>query len=84
MRIALGLEDPILVQYVRFMGNALQGEFGLSYRIKRSVSELIVERIPATLELVFVSAIIALGLGHTDGRLHRDQPVEQPAQQARC
>ena len=63
MRIALGLEDPFVVQYVRFIGNAVQGEFGLSYRIKRSVSELIVERIPATLELVFVSAVIALGVG---------------------
>lgn len=63
IRDALGLDDPVLVQYVRFVGNAVQGEFGLSYRIRRSVSELIAERIPATLELVFVSAIIALGLG---------------------
>jgi len=63
IRIALGLEDPFFVQYARFLGNAVQGEFGLSYRIRRSVSELIAERIPATLELVFVSAVIALGVG---------------------
>ncbi len=63
IRIALGLEDPFVVQYARFLGNAVQGEFGISYRIRRSVSELIVERIPATLELVFVSAVIALGVG---------------------
>ncbi len=63
IRESLGLEDPFVLQYMRFVGNAVQGEFGISYRIKRPVSDLIVERIPATLELVFVSAIIALGLG---------------------
>ncbi|WP_420403602.1 ABC transporter permease [Nisaea sp.] len=63
IREVLGLEDPFFVQYARFMQNAVQGEFGISYRTKRSVTEMIAERIPATLELVFVSAIIALGLG---------------------
>lgn len=63
IRIDLGLDDPILVQYSRFMGNALQGDFGLSYRIKRPVDKLILERLPATIELVFVSAIIALVAG---------------------
>lgn len=63
IRESLGLDDPFILQYIRFVGNAVQGEFGLSYRIKRPVSTLIAERIPATLELVFVSAIIALGLG---------------------
>ncbi|MEP3116059.1 ABC transporter permease [Nisaea sp.] len=63
IRDVLGLDDPFFVQYARFMQNALQGEFGLSYRTKRSVTEMIAERIPATLELVFVSALIALGLG---------------------
>ena len=59
----LGLEDPIPVQFVRFVGNAVQGDFGLSYRLARPVSELILERLPATLELAFVSAIIAMALG---------------------
>lgn len=63
IREALGLNDPFFVQYVRFLGNAIQGEFGVSYRIRASVSEIILQRIPATLELVFVSAIIALGVG---------------------
>ena len=63
IRDKLGLNDPFVVQYVRFMGNALQADFGISYRTKRSVSEMIAERLPATIELVFVSAIIALGLG---------------------
>ncbi|MGI9480715.1 MAG: ABC transporter permease, partial [Hyphomicrobiaceae bacterium] len=63
IRRQLGLDDPILVQYGRFLGNAIQGEFGISYRIKRPVDSLITERLPATLELVFVSAIIALVFG---------------------
>lgn len=67
IRQELGLDDPILVQYGRFIGNAVQGDFGLSYRIKRPVDQLIWERLPATLELVFVSALIALGLGITAG-----------------
>jgi peptide/nickel transport system permease protein len=67
IRQELGLEDPILVQYARFIGNAVQGDFGLSYRIKRPVDELIMERLPATLELVFVSALIAMGVGITAG-----------------
>jgi len=59
----LGLDDPIPVQYVRFVGDALQGEFGISYRLGRPVSELIAERLPATLELAVVSAIFALTFG---------------------
>jgi len=67
IRQQLGLDDPIITQYTRFIGNILQGEFGLSYRIKRPVDQLILERLPATLELVFVSALIALILGITLG-----------------
>ena len=63
IRQQLGLDDPVLTQYTRFIGNVLQGDFGLSYRIKRPVSTLILERLPATLELVFVSALIALVVG---------------------
>lgn len=63
IRENLGLDDPIVVQYVRFVGNAVKGEFGLSYRVRRPVDELIKERLPATLELVAVSAVIALVLG---------------------
>ncbi|MEO1291689.1 MAG: ABC transporter permease [Pseudomonadota bacterium] len=59
----LGLNDPLPVQYFKFLGNALSGEFGLSYRQGRPVSELILERLPATLELAIVSAIIAVTLG---------------------
>ena len=63
IRQQLGLDDPILVQYQRFMLNVVKGDFGLSYRIKQPVSQLILERLPATLELVFASAVIAVFIG---------------------
>ena len=59
----MGLEDPIPVQYFRFVGNALQGDFGISYRTAEPVSSLIAERLPATLELAFVSALFAMVVG---------------------
>ncbi len=59
----LGLEDPIPVQYFRFVGNALRGDFGVSYRTAEPVSGLIAERLPATLELAFVSALFAMVVG---------------------
>ncbi len=59
----LGLNDPFLVQYGRFVVNAAQGEFGMSYRHRRPVGELLAERLPATLELSIVSMVMALALG---------------------
>jgi peptide/nickel transport system permease protein len=59
----LGLDQPFFVQYFRFLGNALQGEFGLSYRLSRPVSTLIAERLPATLELSLTAAVLALAIG---------------------
>src|SRR3546814_4565544 len=49
LRQRLGLDDPFLVQYGRFLANAAQGDFGISYRHRRPVAELIAERVPATL-----------------------------------
>ena len=60
LRETLGLNDPVYVQFSRFVVNASKGEFGISYQLRRPVSELISERMPATLELVIVSALIAL------------------------
>ena len=51
LRADLGLDKPFPVQFAHFVGNAVQGEFGLSLRQGRKVSSLIVERLPATLEL---------------------------------
>jgi peptide/nickel transport system permease protein len=63
LRDRLGLDDPAPLQFARFAGRALQGDFGVSYRLQRPVSELLAERLPATLELVAVSALIALAAG---------------------
>jgi peptide/nickel transport system permease protein len=63
LRKQLGLDDPFLVQYARFIGKVVQGDFGVSYRQRRPVSELIESRLPATLELTLVSALMALFLG---------------------
>ena len=63
LRADLGLDQPFPVQFARFVGNAAQGEFGLSLRQGRKVSALIVERLPATVELALAAAAIALLLG---------------------
>ncbi|HEY6511231.1 MAG TPA: ABC transporter permease [Burkholderiaceae bacterium] len=63
LRADLGLDAPFPVQFARFVGNALRGEFGLSLRQGRRVSQLIVERFPATIELSLSAAVIALVLG---------------------
>ena len=63
IREKLGLNDPVYTQFYKFVSNASQGEFGLSYQLRRPVSDLIAERLPATLELVFVSALIAIAIG---------------------
>lgn len=67
LRQELGLNDPAVLQFARFMRNAAVGEFGLSYYQKRPVSDMFAERIPATLELTLASGFIALLLGVTIG-----------------
>lgn len=63
LRRDLGLDQPTYVQFARFVGNAVKGEFGLSLRQARPVSTLIKERLPATLELAFTAAALALIFG---------------------
>lgn len=59
----LGFDQPVAVQYLRYMGNVLQGEFGVSYRLKRPVVDVIAERLPATLELALIAALLAVAGG---------------------
>ncbi len=63
LRADLGLDKSFLVQFWNFLANAVQGEFGLSLRQGSKVSRLIAERLPATLELAGVAALLALVLG---------------------
>jgi peptide/nickel transport system permease protein len=67
LRTSLGLNDPVPVQFLRFVGTAIQGDFGISYRLQQPVMELILSRLPATLELALVSGALAFVLGVTLG-----------------
>jgi peptide/nickel transport system permease protein len=63
LRADLGLDEPFFVQFATFVGNAVQGDFGISLRQGREVSTLIQERLPATLELSLVAAVLAIVIG---------------------
>ena len=63
LRAELGLDQPFYVQFAQFVGNALHGEFGVSLRQGRQVTTLLKERLPATLELAFTAASLALVVG---------------------
>jgi len=63
LRKALGVDDPMPVRFGRFVVNAVQGKFGLSYRTTEPVGRMIADRLPATLELSLVAAIFALAAG---------------------
>ncbi|MFT6103750.1 MAG: peptide/nickel transport system permease protein [Paracoccaceae bacterium] len=63
LRIQLGLDQPFVVQYAKFLGGAIQGDFGVSYRQGRPVSTILAERAPATLELAAVSGTLAIAAG---------------------
>lgn len=63
LRQRLGLNDPVLTQFFRFIAGAAQFDFGISYQFKRPVATMIADRFPATLELSIMSAIFALFVG---------------------
>ena len=63
LRQALGLNDPMLTQLWRFISKAAVFDFGISYQFKQPVADLFASRLPATLELAFVSAVFALVVG---------------------
>ena len=66
-RQRLGVDQPVHVQYVRWLTAALSGDLGVSFSTTRPVADMIMERLPATLELMasafLLAAIVALGLG---------------------
>lgn len=67
LRSELGLDAPVVVQFARFLGHAATGDFGLSLQQGRPVLDLIVERLPATLELTFFSTLLAILAGFPMG-----------------
>ena len=63
LRAQLGLNDPLISQYTRFVNKLVRADFGYSYRTRQPVSEMLLDRMPATLELGFVSLVISLVIG---------------------
>ncbi len=67
LRKSLGLDQPLLTQYVSFLRHALTGDLGVSFRTGQPVTTMILERVPATAELamaaMFVAILIAIPLG---------------------
>jgi peptide/nickel transport system permease protein len=63
LRREMGLDQPIWVQYGTYLGDLVRGDFGDSYRLQRPAMELVLERLPATLELSFAALIFALVVG---------------------
>ncbi len=62
LRDRMGLNDPFFVQYSRFLGNAVQGDLGNSYFFKRPALDVILDKFPATFELVLAATLIIIGL----------------------
>ncbi|MDP9393771.1 MAG: ABC transporter permease [Actinomycetota bacterium] len=63
IREKYGLNDPVIVQYVRYVGNSLQGDLGFSTRTGAGVADVILDRLPVTLELAMLSLLVAILIG---------------------
>src|SRR6202165_1106136 len=63
MRTQLGLNDPVAVQFARFVGDVLRGDLGMSYRFAQPVSDLLLQRPSATLGFSVLSLLLAVRLG---------------------
>src|SRR5438128_10710063 len=62
-RAHYGLDDPLPIQFVRYLGNVLQGELGTSIRTSRPVTDIISERLPMTMELATFAMLFAISIG---------------------
>jgi peptide/nickel transport system permease protein len=82
MRIALGLDQPMLVRYWDFLVNALQGDFGTSIRARRPAIDVVLEAVPATLELalaaLLIATVISIPLGIA-AAVKRNTPIDTAA-----
>ncbi len=76
----LGLNEPIITQYVKWLGGAFTGDFGISYKYKEDVTDIILERLPYTLVLGGIGFILIFGLGLLLGiacALHEDKLLDK-------
>jgi peptide/nickel transport system permease protein len=75
LRIQLGLHDPVVIRYLRWIGSALMGDFGMSHAYRVPVAELVLERLPLTLSLAFggmiATIVLALTMGVSAAANHR-------------
>jgi peptide/nickel transport system permease protein len=79
IRAELRLDQPLWSQYLYWVGNVLQGDFGFSWRIRMPVTDLILEKLPVTAQLATMSFIIAIVIGVPLGILsavRRDTPTD--------
>jgi len=67
LREQMGLNDPVYIQYGRYLSKAIRGDLGISARFRRPVSEVIWEQFPSTLRLSLVGMSIAIVLGFVIG-----------------
>src|SRR4029078_674644 len=63
IRKSLGLDDPVPLQFARYLGNAVQFKFGVSYQFRQPVATLLKERMPATMERAILATILAMVFG---------------------
>lgn len=63
LREEMGLNDPFILQYLRFLKNAVRGDFGRSYSTKKPVFDEVFARFPATLKLTIAGMIVAIAIG---------------------
>jgi peptide/nickel transport system permease protein len=79
LREEMGLNDPVALQYSRFLVGAAQGDFGISTRYRQPALQLFVERLPATLELASLSLLFSVTVGTLTGvaaAVYRNTPVD--------
>ena len=79
LRHALGLDQPLYVQYLRFLVGAVTGDFGTSLRHQEPAMALVMERLPATLELAFAALLLSVAVGVPLGilaALHRGRTAD--------
>jgi peptide/nickel transport system permease protein len=69
LRVSLGLDQPLHIQYGRYLAGLLRGDLGQSFRFQRSVLDVVLERYPATLQLALATLLVSMAIGIPAGAL---------------